>query len=337
MILKTPRAGFTLIELLVVVAILSAAAVLALGALGPDMAQVRHDDTANRLGVLRHALLTAPVIGGATLPGGYVADNGDLPANLARLLVPGDFAAREARAPVFDATPGATDCANDGVGETVLDEAAALLVKGHRGDYLEGRAMNGVFRDGWGNESASDDAANWGWTVARDATAQSLALTSLGADNLDGGEAPYDSDRSLTIAADDWLLPIAGWTVTVTNRSGIDRTLSARLLVFKNDDGGGRWLHYGTATGCVDGDGDELVGGVSCPPGVSLAFVDGCWPGGPNTELRHRRIPQGRHLLVLVDAGTGLPYQNAGDGARVLRQIDALAGHALPAVSLEIR
>lgn len=333
----TRRAGFTLIELLVVVAILAAAASLAFGALGPDMAQLRHDDTANRLDALRRALLAAPVIGGATLPGGYVADNGDLPANLVRLTAPGGFATRDARAPVFDATPGAADCANDGTDETTLTDAAALLVKGHRGDYLEGRAMNGVFRDGWGNESATDDAANWGWTVTRDETEQRLALTSLGADNMAGGDPPYDSDRSLAVAADDWLLPIAGWTVTATNRSGADRTLSASLLVFRNDDDGGRWLRYGTATACLDGDGDGLVSGVPCPQSAPLSFVDGCRPGGPNAELRHRRIPQGRHLLVLVDAGTGLPYQNASDGARVLRQIDALAGHPLPVVDLEIR
>ncbi|MBW7900554.1 MAG: prepilin-type N-terminal cleavage/methylation domain-containing protein [Rhodocyclaceae bacterium] len=348
----TRRAGFTLIELLVVVAILSAAAALALGALGPDMAQVRHDDTANRLDALRRALLAAPSVGGATLPGGYVADNGDLPASLARLTARGDFAARDARAPVFDPVPDAATCADDGgAGTETLDGAAGLLVKGHRGDYLAGRATNGVFRDGWGNESATDDATNWGWAASRDETAQSLALVSLGADGVAGGDPPYDSDRGLAVAADDWLLPIAGWTVTVTNRSGADlaaRHLSVSLLVFRNDDDGGHWLRYSTATQnlCLDGDGDGLVDGAPClQQGASFSFAAGCWPSGPNAEIRHRRIPQGRHLLVLVDTGTagdpwsadGKPWRKQAGDAPVVRQIDALAGHALPAVDLEMR
>lgn len=338
--------GFTLIELLVVVALLSAASLLAFSSFGEDRAQRRHDDTRLRMQQLRSAILGQSGPSTASLASGYVADNGALPATLAALAGSATGQQRGALAPVFVPAPD-SNCTGSGV---TIDAASAQLVKGLRGDYLGGLAVNGRFRDGWGNVGTSDDEDNFGWIVAGSET--SLSLSSLGADNVAGGE-DYAADQTLDIAADDWLLPLAGWTVTVTNaRLGSDSAndvpggrLSLSLLVFVNDAEGGKWRRYAsTSLPCLDGNGDGDVAGLACARSASVAFTDACQPGGNDGR---GRIPHGRHLLVLTDNGSdGTPWTSddvvvAGPtlsgSTPILTQIDALAGRNLPAVTLEFR
>ncbi len=334
----SPARGFTLIELLVVVAILSAASLLAFAGLGEDRVQLRHDDTRQRLRHLRTAIL------GDSALAGYVVDNGRLPGSIAELLGPGELRQRAALAPLFVPAPDADSCT--GSTGIALSDNGALLVKGHRGDYLGGLAVNGRFRDGWGNVGINDDAANAGWATALATPA--LHISSLGADNAAGGD-DYAADQTLAINADDWLLPIAGWTVTVNNaRRGGDPAndipagrLSLSLLVFVNDGDGGQWRRYSSAAlPCLDGNGDGEVGGLACARSATVAFGDGCKPGV--TVAGQGRIPQGRHLLVLTDHGAdGQPWTAddvvSGGSTPILAQIDAIAGHNLPAVTLEIR
>ena len=341
--------GFTLIELLVVVAILSAAALLALGSVDTDRAQLRYGETRNRLALLERAVLGRLGPPDTTLLGGFVADNGALPTDVATLLDAGSFASQAVLAPVFDPQPDTATCANNGGGETTLSDAGAALVKGHRGNYLGGAAGNGVFRDGWGNENsdADADALNFGWAVAYNASQESLTLASLGADNQSGGD-DYAADQVTTLLATDWLLPIGGWTVRVFNYTGADipaRKMHASLLVFANDASGGRWRRYSTAaaTLCLDGTGDGLVGGAPCAQSATLSFSAGCHPG--DTSTGHHRIPHGRHLLVLVDDNDATPW-TADDAVvfasspatrPIAAQVNAIAGFALPEARLEMR
>ncbi|MFH1659462.1 MAG: type II secretion system protein [Pseudomonadota bacterium] len=363
--------GFTLIELLVVVAVLSAASLLAFGVFSEDRTQIRYDDTRQRLQILRRAILghNGPATGEASA--GFVADNGAPPADLVTLLQVGALQARAARSPIFDPKPDDTTCANDGSADDITLVAtspatapnvfapAAQLVKGHGGDYLGGLAVNGRFRDGWGNVSSTDDAVNFGWNTVFDSAAKTLTITSLGLDNVSGG-SDFGSDFGLTVATNDWLIPISGWTVQVKNRTNADinansEGLSVSLLVYANTAGGDKWYRYATATlPCLDAaygtssDGQCInnsnvtVAGSST---VSAAFHDGCKPGV--TVPGQGRIPQGRHLLVLSRNGlTGNPWTtddkvtwtiSPAVSSPILSQIDAIAGRNLPAVTLEIR
>lgn len=344
-------AGFTLIELLVVVAILSAATLLALGTVDSDRAQQRYADTRNRLTLLERAILgrLGPADGNGTALGGFVADNGGLPTDIATLLNTGTLLAQAAVAPVFDPQPDTATCANNGGSLTTLTDSSAALVKGHRGNYLGGAAANGVFRDGWGNENSdsSADALNFGWAVTYDSSDESLTLGSLGADNVTGGE-DFAADKASTLFATDWRVPINGFTVRVFNFSGADiaaKKLSASLLVFVNDASGGTWRRYSTPTStlCLDGTGDGLVDGSPCAQSMTLSFTAGCYPSDPSSS--HQRIPQGRHLLVLVSDNDGTPW-SADDAVvfatspttrPIAAQVNAIAGIALPEARLEIR
>lgn len=338
-----PR-GFTLIELLVVVAVLSAASLLAFGVFSEDRTQIRYDDTRQRLQILRRAILgqNGPAAAGEA-SAGFVADNGALPTDLVTLLQPGALSARAVRSPIFDPKPDDSSCANDGSADDIaLTDPAAQLVKGHGGDYLGGLAVNGRFRDGWGNVATTDDAGNFGWSTVFDGTAKTLAIASLGLDNASSpaGSTDFAADVGLTVAANDWLLPIGGWTVTVRNTRGTDipaNKLSLSLLVFLNNAGGGQWLRYATVSlPC-------LGSGSGCATGAAVAFTDGCKPG--ENVSNKGRIPQGRHLLVLTDNGPdGLPWTSddkvSGTAllpAVVSAQVDAVAGRNLPALALDIR
>ena len=360
---RTPQpGGFTLIELLVVVAVLSAASLLAFGVFSEDRTQIRYDDTRQRLQVLRRAILgqngPSTAAEGAA---GFVADNGDLPADLITLLQLGTLQARAARSPIFDPKPDDTTCANDGSADDISLVAtapasapnvfapAAQLVKGHGGDYLGGLSVNGRFRDGWGNVSSTDDSSNFGWSTVFDGTSKTLAVTSLGLDNAVGpvGATDFAADFGLAVAANDWLVPIAGWTVTV-KFSGMEipaNRLSLSLLVFINNASGGQWLRYATnaLSTC-------LGTNSGCTTSATLSFTDGCKPG--ESVLNKGRIPQGRHLLLVSYNGTSTVPWATGDTLTVagtsatgtpanygpiLTQVDAVAGRNLPAVTLEIR
>jgi prepilin-type N-terminal cleavage/methylation domain-containing protein len=344
---RTGTGGFTLIELLVVVAVLSAVSLMAFGLSTEDRAQIRHDDTRLRLQSLRRAITGQ--LGPATPDaiGGFVADNGDLPSDLATLLQPGGLLAQGVHPPLFDPVPDTATCASNG-GETPLSDNAALLVKGHRGDYLGSLTFNGHFRDGWGNEDSNSaaDALNFGWSVVLNSVAHSLAISSLGTDNAVGG-ADFAADRSLNILASDWLVPLQGWTVRLLKlyRPPADTALklSASLLVFRNNTTGGQWQRYSTpiADVCFDGDGDGLVSGLACPQTVTLNFEANCKAG--DTASGPSQIPQGRHLMVVTSHGTSNPLWSGSDspewtaGKHSFTRIDAVAGMALPEARLELR
>lgn len=340
--------GFTLIELLVVVAVMSAVSLMAFGISTEDRAQIRHDDTRLRLQSLRRAITGQ--LGPATPDtiGGFVADNGDLPGDLATLLQRGSLLAQGVQQPLFDPVPDTATCASNG-GETPLSDNAALLVKGHRGDYLGSLTFNGHFRDGWGNEDSNSaaDALNFGWSVVLNSVDRNLTITSLGADNAVDAFARTDfaADRSLKLLATDWLVPLQGWNVRVTNYSGADivgKKMAVSLLVFRNSASGGQWLRYSTpvADVCLDGTGDGLVSAALCPQSVTFAFSANCKAG--DTASGTSLIPQGRHLL-LVTSDTDNTLWNSTDspewsaGKLAMTRIDAVAGIALPEARLELR
>jgi prepilin-type N-terminal cleavage/methylation domain-containing protein len=345
MALPIPPRGFTLIELLVVVAVISAASLLAFGAFTEDRAQLRYDDTRNRIKQLRVAILGESGPAAASPAAGFVADNGILPAHMAALLQADGLQAQGVMLPLFDPTPG-SDCANDG-GELASPFGAspdpgAYLVKGHRGDYLGGLGFNGRFRDGWGNIGQGDDALNFGWAVAAGANAPTLSIASLGADNAPGG-ADYAADQTSMIAAADWRVPLEGWSIGLRSLGDLPTThLSLSLLTFVNDAAGGRWRRYSTAVGavCLDGDGDGLVAGSPCPSTHSFSFAAHCRAGDAGTGASI--IPQGRHLLVLTRHDTTSLWQSGDapflrNGRYTLARIDAGAGRPLAALTLEIR
>ena len=346
--LSAPRSlrGFTLIELLVVVAVLSSVALLAFGVATEDRAQLRYNDTRVRLGQLERAILgrLGPV--DAASVGGFVADNGEIPTSIAQLLAAdSNWKTQAALAPIFDPVPDKDTCENNGGNETTLADSSALLVKGHRINYLGGAAFNGRFRDGWGNESNTDDASNFGWIVATDTSARSLTITSLGADNASGGD-DFAADVARTINSGEWLVPIGGWTVSVVNYSGVDipaNTFSVTLLVFHNDGttNHGHWRRYSTPSN------DVCLGAYSsatttCTKSLTLSFSAGCYPG--DSASGHDKIPQGRHLLVLVKdsdgawtSGDAVYFASSPTTRPIATQITAIAGMALPEARLEIR
>lgn len=340
-----PQAGFTLIELLVVVAILSAASLLAFGVVAQDQTQIRFEDTRTRLQLLYRAVLGRQGPASADAAAGFVADNGALPTDLSTLTQPGSLDLRGPQSPVFDPRPDDSSCANNGSGELTLSTASAQLVKGHAGDYLGGMALNGRFRDGWGNVAATNDALNSGWQTVFDGANKTLSVTSLGLDNAPGG-SDYAADSGWTLAASDWLLPLAGWTVQVRNWRASDipaNRLSVSLLVYANQAGGGVWRRYATtALPCIGANGSSSG---TCAGTVGASFIDGCQPGVSANGIG--RIPQGRHLLVLTDNGPDQTPWTADDvvtgGATlngstpIVAQIDAVAGRNLPAVVLEVR
>lgn len=350
-------AGFTLIELLVVVAVLSAASLMAFGVFSEDRMQIRYDETRTRLKLLRHSVLGNFAPSTVAFGGGFVADNGDLPSDLATLLQSGSLLAQSVQTPVFDAQPEPSSCANNG-GEHAspfgtTPDVNALLVKGHRGDYLGGMAFNGQFRDGWGNvdPTASVDAINSGWNLSN--SAGTLKITSLGADNNTGG-SDFAADSGLTINPADWLVPLQGWSVTVTNMAGDINTakhFSASLLVFHNTTGGGEWRRYSTpviSTSCLDGNGNGTVDHdannatpeIACPAKISLSFAANCKAGDGSSGASN--IPQGRHLLVIT-SHTGAALWDGSDspfwtpGKQALMRIDAVAGMPFAEAQLVLR
>jgi prepilin-type N-terminal cleavage/methylation domain-containing protein len=352
--------GFTLIELLVVVAVLSAASLMAFGAFTEDRIQIRYDETRTRLSVLRRSVLGLFAPSTVAVASGFIADNGDLPSDLATLMQKGTLLAQGVQTPVFDTQPDAPSCANNGGEYTnpfgATPDANALLVKGHRGDYLGGMAFNGHFRDGWGNvdPTPSVDTLNSGWNVSN--SAGTLSITSLGTDNATGG-TEFAADIKQTITPTDWLIPLQGWTVTVSNISGSDinitKKLSVSLLVFHNTSSGGEWRRYSApivSTVCLDGNGNGTVDHdgdlgvttpeITCPTKLSFSFAANCKAGdgssGPTS------IPQGRHLL-LVTSHAGSTLWDGSDspfwtpGKQALLRIDAVAGMPLTEAQLVLR
>jgi len=340
-------AGFTLMELLVVVALLSALALAGFSVVAEDQGQVRYNDTRARMERLRLAILgpIGPAWDGDWRLFGHVADNGRLPASVAELLSsPAGHAVQAAVDPIFDPRPDAL-CAQDGSESPLSWTAAQRLLKGHRGDYLGGAAVNGEYRDGFANRGATDDASNFGWVLV--AAGGGLTLSSLGGDGVTGGSAVYDSDQILIIGTHDWQVDLNGWQVTVVNRTGADRSvadppLRASLLWFRNGASGGGWHRVTTQSysGCLDGTGDGLVGGVPCTDRVQLAFDATCDPGIATTP--DSKVPMGRHLVVLLSDADGLAHTSddtvlAAGGVPIAIQVALFPGADRPAVTLELR
>lgn len=320
--------GFTLIELLVVVSILSATAVAAFSFAAEDRAQVRLDDTRNRLELLRRSILglEGPAYGGEVRLSGYVADNGVLPENLQALTTrPPALAERDSVTPVFSTSFSGGTCIQTGTPASVSWGSDATLIKGHAGSYLRGRAHNGQFRDGWGNQSLNDDGENFGWAVDNSGS-QSLSITSLGADNTAGGSSPAEADQGMDIVAADWQLSLDGWSVTLRNRrsSPITTTTSfkAALLVFQNGAAGPQWLRYTTSGNSCSSD---LAPGESCT--LSFGPTSSCGTGNPANL-----VPMGRHLLVLLN-GSDIHSSSAPSVAQVAFH----PGADRPAAVLEVR
>lgn len=315
--------GFTLIELLLVVAILSATALAAFGLATEDRMQLRMDDTRTRLEILRHRMLgfATPVYGGEVRLSGYVADNGRLPETIADLLtVPIGFVAREGLTPRYSSSLD-SECRQSG-GAPITEEAARLI-KGHRFNYLNGKAHNGAFRDGWGNVGQTDDADNFGWQLMHNA--ENLSIASLGADNSVGGEDAAAADQESVIAANDWLVDLNGWNVTLRNVSASDIThdFALALLVFENTDAGAAWSQFRTTSSrCAD----TLAAGASCV----LSFGDKC----AASKSRAAKVPLGRHLLVLLEGNA--PYAMSGN-KKLFTQVSFYPDVDRPDITLEIR
>ncbi|MDR1064372.1 MAG: type II secretion system GspH family protein [Azoarcus sp.] len=308
-------AGFTLAELLVVVAVLSATALAAFGLVSEDRAQVRIDDTRNRLAVLRRAVIgpEAPVYGGEMRLAGYVADNGRLPRNLGELLgaAEEDYLLRKGVTPKLAAKVDAKcfQQMDGGDDDEDKDKAvelgnAARVLKGHRGNYLASAARGGEFRDGWGNvgsveaEGSSEDsgeknseADNFGWHW--DETADGLTITSFGADNMLDGAPPPDLeaevDQTMRIDDADWRVPLDGWMVTIRNaNAAVSETV-------------------GSGTG--ESDADEADSGESGPGGAGTgsasagsAFTGDIDPGKFDSSISSFN-KLGLVLLVFENAG----------------------------------
>ena len=333
--------GLTLIELLVVIAVMSAVTLASFSYVGEDRAQIRHDDTRRRLEVLRRAIVGSdvPAWAGEFRLSGFISDNGVLPENLQQLVAsPAGLAPRGVLRARFDRSPVSSDCSSEGGDVVDVAGEGGMLVKGHRGDYLAGLAVNGVLRDGWGNRSAGDDALNFGWRVT--AASGSLAVTSLGAHNEVGnGSTEWDADRGFSLDAGSWTSPLGGWTVRLVNRSGADvvaGTWRASLLVFRNDATGGRWLRY-TSTPFTA----TLLAPLASGTATALAFAPtGCHPGDV-INAAAALIPAGRHLLVLVQDSDGTPH-NGTDGvhnpaAPSVTPVSVFAATQLPDAELVIR
>ncbi|MDR0701080.1 MAG: prepilin-type N-terminal cleavage/methylation domain-containing protein [Azoarcus sp.] len=330
------RAGFTLVELLVVVAILSAVAVAAFGLLGENRAQVRIEDTHNRLTLLRRAILgvEAPAYGGQMRLSGFVADNGRLPTSIRELVSLAGHVEQGAVVPEHSSTVG-DDCKQTGT-STKLEKNP--LIKGHRGNYLASVAHGGAFRDGWGNMGQGGDTENFGWIVA-DGTDPTIAMTitSLGADNaesppLDAGIADAlalaEADQTLEISEADWRVDPVDLRVKLRNMVAVSDSdgnpdpadfskLGAALLVFENTGGGGQWRQLNTAgSSCVD----DMAQEAEC----ELHFASATCA-----------IPLGRHLLVLTNDGKPLSVTDDGKTA-ITFTVDFYPGVTPPEIVRDI-
>jgi prepilin-type N-terminal cleavage/methylation domain-containing protein len=344
----SPSSGFTLLELLVVVAILSATALAAFNLASEDRAQVRIDDTRNRLTILRRAILgpEAPVYGGEMRLAGYVADNGRLPTSLRELL---DEDGHKPRAGAKPKKPGSAiddQCIQSS--STDPDELAVL--KGHRGNYLAGAAHRGEFRDGWGNVDPDLDPADpdFGWKLTPIATGNDIGIEirSLGLDNAldadppdpDADPARPEADRIMPIADADWRTPLDGWQVTFKNVGDVPLQASEYgasnfdelgfvLLVFENIDETGRWREYRSAKNSCDA--SELP-----PEGVChLSFVGDGQVMCNMTGSIAAKVPLGRHVLALTVNGA-LP---SSAGRRIVTLVDFFPGAHPPNLTLAAR
>lgn len=353
------RRGFTLLEMLLVVALLAATAGMSLVFLGGRDQQARYDETQRRLDDVVRAVVgdTAPAWGGQARVSGFVADNGRLPTSLRELsdrdglvdssecasggaLGAGLLACHRLRAAVFDPSPAAADGGENASGDEIrLDADGEALPKGLR-RLVQGSEGTVQWRDGWGNVSLSDDATNFGWQVQLPGSeADPWQLTSLGSNNMPDASPPvpdtaFVTDLSRQVLVDDWSTDVAGWSVRVTNASGVTQPASGRalglsLLVWRNRPGAARWFRLSTAL-----DSSPLAAGES----RMLVFATGGHPGGTLST----RVPQGEHLLVAFESANAVVH-DADDTPlqigtrRVSAQVRFFRGAGRPSMELTLR
>jgi prepilin-type N-terminal cleavage/methylation domain-containing protein len=298
------QAGFTLLELLLVVFILSVIALGAVSLVQSSDDQLRFEETQSRLRLLRSAILgeSGPA---QRLVGGHVADLGTLPDDVESLVRVGSADAFGAVRPEY--------------GGTALDDVDAVrLLKGWRGPYValgpSTDPSDVPFRDGWGNVALVDDALHHGWSPF-DPTSNPFEITSLGSDGLPGGAGDYDRDLTIRVAADDWRVNLADWTVEVTNSSSGDLTLKIAVLVYS----AGSWSGVESGNRQVDAGSTE-----------ALSFGD-------------KTVPIGRHLAIVVKVnGSGdVPYKISGVGTGespyVSKRVSFFARRTPESLALEVR
>lgn len=323
-IMKTNR-GFTLLELLLVVFILSTIAAMTVSFVNNADQQFRYEETQRRLLSIRRATIgdLDAVYYGERLLSGFVVENGALPATISALTAPpAGFEPYGLKDPIFDPDPD-PDGFNNGGAVMTLGNVAEKLVKGHRGGYLSMQPGDSEYRDGWGNWI---NDGNFGWTVA--AIANSLTITSLGADGQSGG-SDYNADISNAVAQSDWSIDISGWRVTVTNNSGGDiPNLRVSLLVYENRSPSPRWRRLTSARV------------LSLANGASADFT---FPG-PEAGLSSisTLIPMGQHLLVLVQDANGTPHDSDDmayliGGNRVTRHVNWFPRVVMPPAEMLIK
>lgn len=314
------QAGFTLLELLLVVAILSSLALAATTFVENEDDQARFEETNRRLDLIHFAIVgeNRPVYGGQALLSGYVADNGVRPGSIADILTkPAGYDDYGLKAPKFDSDPDSATCFDNG--GTELSQETEKLPKGHRGSYLTTNSA-GQFLDGWG----------YPWDVSTSASV--MTIKSPGRNNLiNPADIGYDSDMALSVDSPAWqIASIAGWPITIRNETGTAITnLRASLLVyqFHAASGTAKWRRYTT----------DRIASLAAGASAIVSFLGLC--GNPS-------VPQGRHILVLVQDGdttehNGEPLYDrdpvtAGVQA-VTQQINFFAGMSPPGGELVIR
>jgi prepilin-type N-terminal cleavage/methylation domain-containing protein len=317
--------GMTLLEMVVVIFILSAIAMGAVAFTGNADDQFRYEETRTRLGEIRRAIVGErdAVYAGSARLSGFVVENGLLPADIQGLYIkPTGYDDFGAQSPLFDPVPAANGINNGD--EVTLGAANEILLKG----YLPALRLptgGGGYFDGWGNRGP---APNDGWSVAADSA--HFQSTSLGADGAAGG-SDYAQDMPDDVVQEDWTQTLAGWTVTLTNRSGADITtpsaLRVSLLVYVNDADAVNPFNWWRITS------DPIPGGTfSDGASVTATF--------PTSGTR---VPIGEHLLVAVNDPDGAshtsddtPFLNA-DGTRVTGHAAFFPGTTRPVVELTIR
>lgn len=297
--------GFTLLEMLLVVFILGMLAFTASAFVDNQDDQLRFEDTRNRLRAIRAAIVGKDA---DSVPGGYVADNGVLPAEIDDLTngIPTGYTTSALQTPVLDSDPDTTSGLDDATNIASLTNQR--LEKGWRATLYTPPGGAG-FGDGW---RAAGSAPNYTWQLA--SIPADLSIASQGKDGAVGG-ADYAADMTDTVAPAAWGTEIVGLTVRLSNQSGADiaSRLRASLLVFVNTASGGKWKRFSSNdTPCLDGDGDGLVGVTPCSSGVTLTFPAGGYPGGAYASTR---VPLGRHLLVLVRDTDAAAHNGATESA----------------------
>jgi len=205
--------GVTLLELLLVVTILSALAFITLSQVTDNDAQVRFEDTRNRLARIRYAIVgdRFRTINGQPEIRGFVADMGRLPLDLNELVTQyycANAVALEQQACLDSGGTWETLPLN------LLDPDTGLRA-GWNGPYLSG--FDRAYPDGWGND---DGTSNFGWVFS--AADGDLQLQSKGMDNAAGGDPNLPYELDYPPAGSDTLVYANEHSVLVTVSGGTD-------------------------------------------------------------------------------------------------------------------